>query len=194
MEDESEFFRSCFSVNLIEARTGEVTLSEDDPKAFDCFVSWAYSRCVSRKMTIEDCIKAYILADKLVCPRPFLADIVAAFYEATESRQITLKHVANIVDSRLTESVLMDAAIVELANAVKGDWAAFEKDEKWQKILAADAGLTMRILAALRSSWTQVAGGGGTSRNEESGTKKRKAEIVPFQGLPSAPRLVRRRF
>lgn len=134
-----------------------MSLTEDGPEAFDCFVNWAYTGSVSRDMTIEDCIKAFILADKLVCPRQLLSEIAAAFYNAAESTRITLKHLEVIVESGLTDSELMDAAIVELANAVGGNWEAFEKDETWQKILAADAGLTLRVLSALRSSWTQSA-------------------------------------
>lgn len=72
----------------------------------------------------------------------------------------------------------MDAAIVELANAVKGDWPTFEKDEAWRRILAADAGLTLRVLAALRTSWTQVPGGRGartgTSKDASGNGRERK--------------------
>lgn len=161
--EKSEYFKSCFNVELLESRSNHVRLPEDDPKAFDCFVSWAYTGRVTANMSIEDCIKAYILADKLICPRQYLLDIVTHFYNAAERRQITLKQVQSIVDSGLTESDLMDAAIVELANAVKADWPAFEKDEAWRTILAADAGLTLRVLAGLRTSWTRDAGGGGAS-------------------------------
>lgn len=153
-------------------------------------------------MSIEDCIKAYILADKLLCPKQFRQDIVTHFYRAAERRQITLKHVESIVDSGLTESDLMDAAIAELANAVKGDWAAFGKDEAWRTILAADTGLTLRVLAALRTSWSQAAGSGGSvspragaragTSKDASGSgpvKKRKTNhsiLPPYAHLPHA--------
>ncbi|ETN42573.1 uncharacterized protein HMPREF1541_01730 [Cyphellophora europaea CBS 101466] len=194
LTEKSEFFRGCLAGHFVEANTNQVLLPNDDPQAFECFVNWAYGGTVAADMTVDECIQAYILAHKLSYDStPQLQElIIQTLNGAANKEAITLKQVQKVVNSDLAESDLMDAVIVGLANAADKNWEVMSKDETWHGILSADAGLTLRVLAALRTSWSVKTKDALVSSGKRTGgaqAKKRTREQMLATGFGNHPRV-----
>jgi hypothetical protein len=149
---------------MVEGRTNTVTLPNDDPAAFACVVNWLYTGKVELT-TLEECIKAYILADKLMIQGGMQAEVVSAMLTAKDKDEIELRHVLMVVDCGLVESEMMSVVIKLLAKACKGDWKRLsgdgdgEKAHEWMDLLGKEPGLTMRVLESLKGAWEYKSSG-----------------------------------
>lgn len=135
-------------------------LTDDSSDAFDCFVNWAYTGAIvpsGENLSLRKALIAYVLADKLMAPKELEEQLLKAFMAATQRNngdEVDLELVGCIKDCGLTDSALMDIAIVELAANCKADWETFGMSQVgWFRILSDSPALTMRVMTALRTSW-----------------------------------------
>lgn len=118
----SDFFRASFRSGFREAADGVLVLEDDDPRAFELFVGYAYSQCLGdtmgttqafsvpegKKITLRDYLSLYVLACKYLMDdlQNQLIDAVYTYCERPAS--VTLPDIQYIYENTTSGSKMRE--------------------------------------------------------------------------------------
>lgn len=141
----SGFFRACLTNPFEESTSGEVKLPEDDPEAFQCFVSWLYGRPLTGESSDSTSLlfQVYILADRLMCNE--LCNDVMDMLQLQYGRVfVFLSDVQLVVDHNHQDSKLGCFLIEQLACDMALKFGDYVKKGQWTEFY--ELGVTQRVM------------------------------------------------
>jgi hypothetical protein len=169
LSEASDFFRKALNGNFKEASDGVMELPEDDPNAFELFVRWLYGKALApastiltapdgKKVTIQDYLRLYVLASKLMMEdlENTTCDIAHEFYNNLDGLP-DLRDVQYIYEHTLPDAGLRRLLQVHLALGLFKAKLPQPLPEEWREVLDATAGLGYEIIDTI-NSWKWVMG------------------------------------
>lgn len=122
----SEYFRAAFGGSFVESATNELSLPDDDPEGFRCFVDWLYTGKLTDNYDRAQLVRAWIVADKLMCPdmKNLIVDNMQPIAAAEDIPCLCFKIVA---DHDAENSKIMDCIMSFAAYACSHHWEEAQK-------------------------------------------------------------------